>query len=72
MKLVYILFIWYIIKIETVITTETGTNITFVAVVNAGGGFIPLMLFFSRVNFKDFRIKRGPSTTIGGQLFRMA
>lgn len=36
---------------------ERGTNVTMIAEINAGGGFIPPMLIFPRVNFRDHMLK---------------
>ncbi|XP_072949708.1 uncharacterized protein mod(mdg4) isoform X1 [Epargyreus clarus] len=46
--------------------TERGTRVTMIAAVNAGGRFIPPMLIFPRVTFKDFMINGVPEGSIGG------
>lgn len=45
---------------------EKGTTVTMIATVNAGGGFIPPMPVFPRVNFKDFMLAGTPDGSIGG------
>lgn len=41
---------------------ERGYNVTMIGAINAGGGYMPPILIFPRVNFKDFMTKGG-----GGQ-----
>lgn len=45
---------------------ERGSNITMIAAINAGGGFIPPMLIFPRVKFHDYMLKGAPVGSIGG------
>lgn len=45
---------------------ERGNNITMICAMNTCGGFIPPILVFQRVSFKDFMIKGAPVGTIGG------
>lgn len=44
---------------------ERGTTVTMIAACNAGGGFLPPMLIFPRVNFKDFMLHGAPDGSIG-------
>ncbi|XP_054259709.1 uncharacterized protein LOC128984415 [Macrosteles quadrilineatus] len=46
--------------------TERGTNVTVIAAINAGGGYIPPMIIFPRVNYRDHMIKGAPVGSIGG------
>lgn len=53
-------------QIGSMTSAERGTTVTMIAAINAGGGFIPPMLIFPRVNFKDFMITGAPEGSIGG------
>lgn len=53
-------------QVGAMTSAERGTNVTMIAAVNAGGGFIPPMLIFPRVNFKDFMLSGAPTGSIGG------
>ncbi|XP_047134205.1 uncharacterized protein LOC105850413 isoform X1 [Hydra vulgaris] len=52
-------------QVGSMTSTERGTTVTMIAAINAGGGFIPPMLIFPRVNFKDFMITGAPEGSIG-------
>lgn len=45
---------------------EKGNTVTMIAAINAGGGIIPPILIFPRVNFKDFMLVGAPDGTIRG------
>ncbi|XP_050509907.1 uncharacterized protein LOC126886851 [Diabrotica virgifera virgifera] len=47
-------------------SAERGSTVTMIGAINAGGGFIPPLLIFPRVNYKDFMITNAPPGTIGG------
>lgn len=53
-------------QVGSMTSAERGTTVTMIAAINAGGGFIPPMLIFPRVNFKDFMITGAPEGSIGG------
>lgn len=52
-------------QVGSMTSAERGTTVTMIAAINAGGGFIPPMLIFPRVNFKDFMITGAPEGSIG-------
>lgn len=52
-------------QLGSVTSAERGNTVTMIAACNAGGGFIPPMLIFSRVNFKNFMIHGAPEGTLG-------
>ncbi|GBP23687.1 hypothetical protein EVAR_80304_1 [Eumeta japonica] len=53
-------------QIGAMMSGEKGNTVTMIAAINAGGGFIPPMLLFLRVNFKHFMLVAAPDGTIGG------
>lgn len=53
-------------QVGSMTSGERGTNVTMIAAINAGGGFIPPMLIFPRVNFRDHMLKGAPPGSIGG------
>ncbi|GBP40289.1 hypothetical protein EVAR_83979_1 [Eumeta japonica] len=53
-------------QVGSMTSAERGTTVTMIAAINAGGGFIPPMLIFPRVNFKHFMITGAPEGSIGG------
>lgn len=53
-------------QVGSMTSAERGTTVTMIAAINAGGGFVPPMLIFPRVNFKDFMLAGAPEGTIGG------
>lgn len=53
-------------QVGSMTSAERGANITMIAAVNAGGGFVPPMFIFPRVNFKDFMLTGAPPGSIGG------
>lgn len=53
-------------QVGSMTSAERGTTVTMIVAINAGGGFIPPMLIFPRVNFKDFMITGAPEGSIGG------
>nr|CAI5827726.1 unnamed protein product [Callosobruchus analis] len=52
-------------QVGSMASAERGNTVTMIAASNAGGGFIPPMLIFPRVNFKDFMIHGAPEGTLG-------
>lgn len=52
-------------QVGSMTSAERGTTVTMIAAINAGGGFIPPMLIFPRVNYKDFMITGAPEGSIG-------
>nr|CAI5825039.1 unnamed protein product [Callosobruchus analis] len=52
-------------QVGSMTSAERGNTVTMIAASNAGGGFIPPMLIFPRVNFKDFMIHGAPEGTLG-------
>lgn len=53
-------------QVGSMTSGERGTNVTMIAAINAGGVFIPPMLIFPRVNFRDHMLKGAPPGSIGG------
>lgn len=45
---------------------QRGYNVTMIGAINAGGGYMPPMLIFPRVNFTDFMTKGALEGTLGG------
>nr|CAI5856007.1 unnamed protein product [Callosobruchus analis] len=52
-------------QVGSMTSAERGNTVTRIAASNAGGGFIPPMFIFPRVNFKDFMIHGAPEGTLG-------
>lgn len=53
-------------QVGSITSGERGTNVTMIAAINAGVGFIPPMLIFPRINFRDYMLKGAPPGSIGG------
>lgn len=53
-------------QVGSMTSAERGTTVTMIAAINAGGGFVPPMLIFPRVNFKEFMLTGAPEGSIGG------
>lgn len=52
-------------QVGQVKSAERGLLTTMIAAVNAGGGFIPPMMIFPRINYKEYMIAGAPAGTIG-------
>lgn len=52
-------------QVGSMTSAERGNTVTMIAACNAGGGFIPPMLIFPRVHYKDFMINGAPEGTLG-------
>lgn len=53
-------------QVGSMTSVERGTTVTMIAAINAGGGFIPHRLIFTRLNFTDFMINGAPEGSIEG------
>jgi len=52
-------------QIGAITSAKRGTLVTMCLAVNAIGNFIPPMFVFSRVNYKDYFVRGGPSGCVG-------
>lgn len=52
-------------QVRSVTSAERDSTVTMIAACIAGEGFIPPMLIFPRVNFKEFMIHGAPEGTVG-------
>lgn len=53
-------------QVGSMTSAERGTTVTMIAAINAGDGFIPPMLIFPRVNFKNSMITGASEGSVGG------
>lgn len=53
-------------QVSHLTNAERGSNISVIAAINAGGGYLPPMMIFPRKNFKDYMLKGAPVGTLGG------
>ena len=52
-------------QVGQVTSAERGVLTTVVCAINSAGGFIPPMMIFPRINFKEYMVAGAPSETLG-------